>query len=505
MAVATTFVEAMLAQVGAGQILALVLTVCLYLRHRSLRSAVLLTHAKDSSLAECVRSQCPSLARGFFSAAPLLANGHLQTVTASLSARITKKSRGDLRYRRDLVHLKDGGLVAIDWDVESDRLPANAPILIVLHGLGGGSRDKYIVDFVPHASKLGFKAAALNSRGCGGLAVKTPQLYSGSYTDDLRAMIDFIHKTHPDSPLIGIGFSLGANIMLKCVGEDGPHTKLMACISVANPFDLHLGITLLHSTWVGRELYSRALAASLISFFKLHMPVFAGTEDPLARLHSINLSDVLNAKYLNEFDDAATRRMFKFRTVSEYYRMASSAQYLPDVCIPTLLLSDLDDPVAMSKSIPVADVIENPNVILATTRRGGHIGWYEGFWNLKRWYPKPILEFCSAVINDYQAPTPTLVKRKMPQKVLVKVKPIQVEVGAMTMAVGGAIDGNFVVRSSDSHTSFRKRLMAKSVRCCALLSAQFAKYSNNPAAMLLVLTAAFVAYRRRKVKAIGGI
>ncbi|KAJ3249120.1 hypothetical protein HDU78_007082 [Chytriomyces hyalinus] len=500
-----TFVDTIRAQVGPGQILALVLAVCLYLRHRSLRSAVQLTHAKDSSLAECVRLQCPSLARGFFSAAPLLANGHLQTVTASLSARISKKSRGDLQYRRDLVHLKDGGLVAIDWDVESDRLPANAPILIVLHGLGGGSRDKYIVDFVPHASKLGFKAAALNSRGCGGLPVKTPQLYSGSYTDDLRAMIDFIHKTHPESPLIGIGFSLGANIMLKCVGEDGAQTKLTACISVANPFDLNLGITLLHSTWVGRELYSRALATSLINFFKLHMRVFISAEDPLARMHSINPSEVLNAKYLNEFDDAATRRMFKFRTVSEYYRMASSAQYLPDVCIPTLLLSDLDDPVAMSKSIPVADVIANPNVVLATTRRGGHIGWYEGFWNLKRWYPKPILEFCSAVIKDHQTPAPTLMKRKMSPNVSAKVKPIQVDVSVMTMPVGSAIDGKCVVRKSDSSACLRKRLISQWVRFCALLSAQFAKYSNNPAAILLVLTTAFVAYRRRHVKAVSGI
>ncbi|KAI8609857.1 Alpha/Beta hydrolase protein [Chytriomyces sp. MP71] len=348
-----------------------------------------------------VMRTCPTLSRGIFWPSPLLFNGHFQTAYASLVGR-KLRGREIVVYERETLLLKDGGLVAIDWNKGDRRKAEDTPILILLHGLGGGSSDKYILEFIPHADRTGYKCAALNSRGCGGIEVTTPQLYSGSFTQDARDMISHIHARYPEAPMIGIGFSLGANIMLKLVGEDAGACKLTACVSVANPFDLQLGITLLHSTWIGREVYSTALAKSLITFFKKHVRIFAEqTEKPLTYSDPITASEVLKVKYLNEFDDAATRRMFGFRTVNEYYRMASSAQYLPDVSIPTLLLSDMDDPVALSQSIPVADVLANPHVLLATTRVGGHLGWFG--WTGKRWFPRPVLEFCKSIVEANHA------------------------------------------------------------------------------------------------------
>ncbi|KAI8606921.1 Alpha/Beta hydrolase protein, partial [Chytriomyces sp. MP71] len=229
--------------------------------------------------------------------------------------------------------------------------------------------------------------------------IQTPQLYSGSYTDDVRLIIRHIHERNPASTLIGAGFSLGANILMKYVGEEGERCLLSSAVSVANPFDLHLGLVGLHSTWLGKEVYSKVMTRSLIDIYKRHRNKFEKSPDHPTHSGPIESHKILKARYLPDFDELATRRIFGFRSVSEYYRMGSSAQYLPDVRIPCLLLSDLDDPIAQRSAIPVADVLGNPYLVLATTRCGGHIGWFEGWVVPTRWFPTPVMEFVNAIVD----------------------------------------------------------------------------------------------------------
>ncbi|KAJ3262715.1 hypothetical protein HDU77_000231 [Chytriomyces hyalinus] len=391
--------------------LAVVLT-ALYLL--AMPSTPRITHARDTvqllvtqrdkhtrvSLAALVKSQCPSLKRPFYPT-PLLFNGHMQTFWAAAISKMP-----DLRadYDREMLDLPDGGLVAIDWAPRfHTELPSNSPIIIMLHGLAGGSRETYVLDFVPHALKHGYRVAALNFRGCGGVEIQTPQLYSGSFTDDVRHIVKYIHQQNPLAPLVGVGFSLGANILMKYVGEEGKNCLLTTAVSVGNPFDLHIGLAFLHSTWIGKELYSKVMTQSLIQIYKKHQNRFEKSPNHPTHTGPIQTSKILNAKYLPDFDELATRRVFGFRSVSEYYRMGSSAQYIPDVAIPTLLLSDLDDPIAVREAIPVADVLQNPNIILAVTQRGGHLGWFEGIFAPKRWFPTPVIEYVNAVVQARQA------------------------------------------------------------------------------------------------------
>lgn len=55
-----------------------------------------------------------------------------------------------------------------------------------------------------------------NARGCGFTDVNTPQLFNASITDDIREALRHIQKQVGErTPLIGIGFSLGSNILVK--------------------------------------------------------------------------------------------------------------------------------------------------------------------------------------------------------------------------------------------------------------------------------------------------
>lgn len=67
-------------------------------------------------------------------------------------------------------------------------LPADAPVLILLPGLTGGSGDSYIVYAVQSARASGIRAVVFNSRGTADSPVLTPQFYSASFTEDTRCV-----------------------------------------------------------------------------------------------------------------------------------------------------------------------------------------------------------------------------------------------------------------------------------------------------------------------------
>lgn len=49
--------------------------------------------------------------------------------------------------------------------------------------------------------------------------VTTPQFYSASYTGDTRRVTNHLAEQFPSSPLVAVGWSLGANILLKWVAR----------------------------------------------------------------------------------------------------------------------------------------------------------------------------------------------------------------------------------------------------------------------------------------------
>jgi hypothetical protein len=61
--------------------------------------------------------------------------------------------------------------------------------------------------------------------------VTTPQFYSASYTEDTRRVTNHLVEQFPSSPLVAVGWSLGANILMKCVthGHDHWLSMLQLC------------------------------------------------------------------------------------------------------------------------------------------------------------------------------------------------------------------------------------------------------------------------------------
>lgn len=120
-------------------------------------------------------------------------------------------------------------------------LPDDAPVLILLPGLTGGSDDSYVRYASHYAETHGTRAVVFNSRGCGDTFVTTPRYYSGLYIGDMQRVVQAVRVRYPRSLLFSAGWSLGANILTNYLGLVGEDTPLDAAAVMCNPFDLVLG------------------------------------------------------------------------------------------------------------------------------------------------------------------------------------------------------------------------------------------------------------------------
>lgn len=344
-----------------------------------------------------VLSRCPSLHAPAVTPA-VLSNGHVETILAAL----IRRPPPGIAYERSLLKMGDGGTVALDTLAAPPPgcapLPADSPVLVVLPGLTGGSHDPYVQHLAAQAARAGMRAVVFNSRGTSDGPVTTPQFYSASFTGDLAAVIAHVASAWPAAPLVAAGYSLGANILVNYLGEVGSETPLAAAVSLCNPFDLVVADAAFARGF--NRLYDANLARSLRTIFRRHAHLWqdesatAGKPfDPVAGAAAASI---------RAFDDAITRVSFGFPSVDAYYAASGSAARVPGVAIPLLCLQAEDDPIAPATAIPTAAIVANAHVLLATTQRGGHLGWCAGPSGASGapWSDGPTIEFLYAALLE---------------------------------------------------------------------------------------------------------
>ncbi|GLT35752.1 hypothetical protein SLA2020_101790 [Shorea laevis] len=293
-------------------------------------------------------------------------NRHMETIFASFF-----RSVPQVRLRRECLRTKDGGSVALDWVAgDHQRLPSDSPLLILLPGLTGGSQDSYVRHMLLKAQNEGWRVVVFNSRGCGNSPVTTPQFYSASFLGDMYEVVDHVGSRYPEANLYAVGWSLGANILVRYMGQESHTCPLSGAVSLCNPFNLVVADENFHKGF--NNVYDKALAKSLREIFKRHALLF---EDMGGEF---NIPLAANAKSVREFDEGLTRVSFGFKSVDDYYSNSSSSDSIKHICRPLLCIQAENDPIAPSWGIPHEDIEENSNCMLIVTPRGGHLGWVAG-------------------------------------------------------------------------------------------------------------------------------
>ncbi|KAI3755187.1 hypothetical protein L1987_54982 [Smallanthus sonchifolius] len=369
-----------------------------------------LTFNSCSQLYHDVVSKC-NLLHGRYMSTPWLSSPHLQTTFLRFFGRPPV-----FNYRREVLSTGDGGIVALDWLARSDVMEkedmgndevhedADTPIVIVIPGLTSDSDSVYIKHLTFYMAKRGWNVVVSNHRGLGGVPLTSDFFYNGGWTEDLRKVVQHIRSQSPEVPLFVVGTSLGANMMVKYLGEDGDDILIDGAAAVCCPWDL-----LLCDRFIGRNVvqrfYDKALGAGLKRYAKKHQDFFTRLSD---------WDGIEKACRVREFDTSGTCRVGKFDTADIYYRESSCVGYVGCIKVPLLCISALDDPVCTKDALIWDECRVNKNIILATTQHGGHLGYFDGMDAKGVWWVRAVDEFLTVLGSS------KLIKRqnKMPKSLL---------------------------------------------------------------------------------------
>ncbi len=81
--------------------------------------------------------------------------------------------------------------------------------------------------------RLSYESLDLLGVSGAGVPLTSPQIHSSCHTDDLRQALLYISHRYPQAPLLGLGFSLGANILTRYVAEEGEECRLISACALA--------------------------------------------------------------------------------------------------------------------------------------------------------------------------------------------------------------------------------------------------------------------------------
>ncbi|MDQ2931461.1 MAG: hydrolase [Gemmatimonadota bacterium] len=306
---------------------------------------------------------------------------------------------------------RDPGATRVErWETDDDdfldihRLdaPPGAPRLLILHGLEGSIRSHYAGGLLREAQRRGWAADLLIFRSCGDEPNRALRFYHSGETTDLDFVVRRLIAEDPARPLLMIGVSLGGNVVLKWLGEQGENApeQLVGAAAVSVPFDLARG-----SRFLDRG-FSRLYQAHFLRSLR-RKAIGKSTRYPDALRPEV----VGKASTLYEFDDLVTAPVHGFRDANDYYTRSSSLHYLARIRTPTLLLSAHDDPFLPRDVLDAVRTIADANSCLDVefVEQGGHVGFISGSvpWRPFYYAEWRATEFLSAKVLSYSLGSPS--------------------------------------------------------------------------------------------------
>jgi predicted alpha/beta-fold hydrolase len=249
--------------------------------------------------------------------------------------------------------------------------PTPGPTLLLLHGLEGGLRSHYVGGIWAVARQKGWQPRMLLFRTCDGRMNRARRTYHSGETTDLDLVIRRLVREDPLRAIGLAGISLGGNVMLKWLGEQGESApeQVRAAIAISTPYDL-----------------ARSSKAIDSGFSRVYQWNFLRSLKRKAREKVLQHAGICDERVLEslttmwEFDDRFTAPLHGFRDAVDYYERSSSIGFLARIRRPTLLVSAQDDPFHSREVLRDVEGIAaaNPFVTTEFHERGGHVGFVGG-------------------------------------------------------------------------------------------------------------------------------
>ena len=289
---------------------------------------------------------------------------HLQTLWSTFFRR-----RPKLALEPERIKLDDGDFIDLLWHGDGE----SRPLVLILHGLEGSIRSHYAAGLIQRLDREGFASCFMHFRGCSGQPNRLDRSYHSGETGDLQQVVDHIDRRLGRPVAAVVGFSLGGNVLLKWLGEQGADAPIRCAVAVSVPYRLADAAERMDRGF--SRLYQRHLLSRMR---QRHRDKFRDRPAPL----DVDVGKLWNFR---EFDDAVTAPLHGFAGVDDYYARSSSRQYLSAIHVPTLLIHAADDPFMFPDTAPTPDELP-ANVELALSPHGGHVGFVGGWLPLRPRY-----------------------------------------------------------------------------------------------------------------------
>lgn len=264
----------------------------------------------------------------------------------------------------------DGDFIDVDWAGPREA----RRVLVLFHGLEGGSDSHYARALAAAAPAAGWRIAIPHFRGCSGEPNRTARAYHSGDSEE----VDWILRRF-SGDVFPIGVSLGGNALLKWLGERGDEAAAIVrrAAAVSAPLDLAAAGHAL-DRGLNRLLYTRHFLTTLKPKSIAKLEVFPGIYDG---------ARVRRARTFREFDDLVTAPLHGFRDADHYWTASSSGSFLESIRVPTLVLNARNDPFLPAQDLVAAARKAAPCVLLEFPRTGGHAGFRH------RWLAQRLFRF----------------------------------------------------------------------------------------------------------------
>jgi predicted alpha/beta-fold hydrolase len=244
-------------------------------------------------------------------------------------------------------------------------------LVLLIHGLEGSSDSKYIASNTNHLNNLGLDTVCFNLRGCSGEDNLQLSTYHSGKTEDVSFVVDHLLENYDYNNIIIVGFSLGGNLTLKYLGEQGESISsiVKGAIAVSVPVDI-----------ASAEIEMDKLKN------KLYIEMFFKTmkNKILEKAHkfpeyNLDKDKLFKATKFKHLEYLYTVPVFGFESPEDYWQKASAKPYLLNIKKPTLLINAKDDTFLSRQCYPYEEAENSEFFFFEETKYGGHCGFMTSF------------------------------------------------------------------------------------------------------------------------------
>lgn len=262
---------------------------------------------------------------------------------------------------------------------------ATRPLAVLVHGLSGSEDSAYMVATAAVLLEAGFPVVRLNLRGAGPARPLCRQQYHAGRTQDLRDALRALPAPVTLSQgLVLVGYSLGANMLLKFLAEFGEDFPIVGACAISAPIDLAAAsYRFLDRRNVGYHWH-------LLRNMKLEALASGGNVSDAEREAVAAASSIL------EFDDRFVAPRNGYADAAAYYADNMARRFLAEIQVPTLVIHARDDPWIPAEAYTSYPWADNPNLRPLLAKGGGHVGFH-GHGSVVPWHDRCLLPFFDAL------------------------------------------------------------------------------------------------------------